>query len=172
MGRKKCLYIVERANKESQEITINKQKSATMKKIAHILGMVVMTTTLMMGVSAEAQHSNASVQSNDDKLQQLYGDWQGDCIPMLSIGENCCSTIWCGVPISSTDMLFENDTLHVIFLLTTLKDLTSYMKIDIHAAENSATCHVGTYTVTDPYGYTRSVYRNSGLTCKLNKNER
>ena len=143
-----------------------------MKKIAHMIGIVVMVTTLMMGASAEAQRGNAFGESNGDKLKQLYGDWQGECLPMLSIGEKCCSTIWEGVPISSTDVIFENDTLHIILLLTKQKRQTLYLIINLYAAANNDTCHVDIYEVTDYHGRTRYFQIESKTTCKLNKDER
>lgn len=116
--------------------------------------------------------SNVFSQNNGNSLQHLYGDWQCDCLPMLSIGENCCSTVWNGVPISSTDMLFENDTLHVLFLLTTHKNKATYMEINIHATANDASCLIEVYEVTDFYVYTQSINRNISIPCKLSRDER
>ena len=152
-----------------------------MKKTAQIIGLSIIAAILMMGTSTDAQNcmqhkmtfigDSTACLSNRNNIQHFYGDWQGTCIPMLSVGENCCSTIWEGVPISSTDVFFENDTLHVILLLTKQKRQTSYLIINLYAANNT-TCHVDFYEETDYHGRTRYFQIESKTTCKLSKDER
>jgi hypothetical protein len=97
--------------------------------------------------------ANTFCQNNS--LNQLYGEWQSECIPFLSIGERACSITWEGRIISTSSTLIECDTLHFFFILEKKSDGYAFrcLELKIHPSDPNIHCNADIYWVDESCGH-------------------
>ncbi len=61
-----------------------------------------------------------------------FGEWEGDCLPYISIGKGCCSTAYQGIPISTTKTRFTHETFLATINLKKNNKKVKYLEIRLN----------------------------------------